>query len=232
VPEALTDPAKAKVRLLEINEKIDEALAKSSRKRGEVKLLAVSKTFPVSSILAFRQAGQFDFGESYIKEAREKIPSLPDDLNWHLIGRLQTNKAKYASTLFGTFHALDSLDLAAELDSRLKASSKTMDVYVQVNVSGEDAKGGLAPLELSPFLDGLSAFSSLNVLGLMTMPPYDPDPEVSRPHFVALRELRDKVAPHLKGLSMGMSDDFPVAISEGATVVRIGTALFGARSRL
>jgi pyridoxal phosphate enzyme (YggS family) len=228
----ILSPEEALARLASINSQIDSALKKSGRTAGDCKLLAVSKTFPSQAIEIYRRLGQLDFGESYIQEAKEKIPSLGHDINWHLIGHLQTNKAKYAASLFDTLHALDSLELAAELDRRLKNLSRTMNVYVQVNVSGEDSKSGLAPSELPGFLQRLSAFDSLVVVGLMSMPPYDPDPEVSRPYFSALRQLRDKEAPALKGLSMGMSGDFLVAISEGATVVRVGTALFGSRSQL
>jgi pyridoxal phosphate enzyme (YggS family) len=223
------EPAEAAKRLAAVNQRIERALADSGRAQGEVSLLAVSKTFPAETVSAFGQAGQRAFGESYIQEAREKIPLLPSDYIWHYIGHLQTNKAKYAVTLFNVIHSLDNLELAAELDKRLEKLERTMGVYVQVNVSGEDSKSGLSPSELPRFLDELRAFKSLTPLGLMTMPPYDPDPEVSRPHFIKLRELRDKYCPELNGLSMGMSDDFPVAISEGSTIVRVGTALFGHR---
>jgi pyridoxal phosphate enzyme (YggS family) len=216
-------------RLSVIRGKIEKAISESGRKQGDVALLAVSKTFPADSVLAFGQVGQKSFGESYIQEAREKIPLLPDDYDWHYIGHLQTNKAKYAVTLFSVLHALDSLELAAELDKRLDKQGKTLEVYIQVNVSGEDTKSGLEPQELPGFLDSLENYKFLRPLGLMTMPPYDPDPETSRPHFRKLRELRDLHCPQLNGLSMGMSDDFPVAISEGSTIVRVGTALFGHR---
>jgi pyridoxal phosphate enzyme (YggS family) len=223
--------AEAAGRLAAVRQRIEKALADCGRAPGETALLAVSKTFPASAVRAFGQAGQLAFGESYIQEAREKIPSLPDNLEWHFIGHLQTNKAKYAASLFGVLHALDSLELAAELDRRLARLERDMGVYVQVNVSGEDSKSGLEPGELPAFLDSLERFGCLRPLGLMTMPPYDPDPETGRPHFARLRELRDRFCPHLKGLSMGMSDDFPVAISEGSTIVRVGTALFGQRPR-
>ncbi|MDR2300854.1 MAG: YggS family pyridoxal phosphate-dependent enzyme [Deltaproteobacteria bacterium] len=219
----------ASSRLLSIKRKIDQALSDSGRAPGEVALLAVSKTFPVDRVKAFGQAGQKAFGESYIQEANEKIPQLPSDYVWHYIGHLQTNKAKYAAALFSVIHSLDKLELAAELDKRLDKLDKTIEAYVQVNVSGEESKSGLAPDKLPKFLEELSKFKRIKPLGLMTMPPYDPDPEVSRPHFVRLRELRDKHCPDLKGLSMGMSDDFQVAISEGSTIVRVGTALFGRR---
>ena len=178
---------------------------------------------------ALFSAGQRLFGESYVQEAREKIPLLPPEIEWHFIGHLQSNKARQAAELFDVVHALDSLTLAAELDRRLAAADRSMRVYLQVNVAGEDRKSGMEPGELEPFLERMADFPRLAVEGLMTMPPYDPDPELSRPHFAALRALRDQKAPHLRGLSMGMSGDFLVALREGATIVRIGTALFGER---
>jgi pyridoxal phosphate enzyme (YggS family) len=225
------DSAEADRRLSSIKSRIAEALAKSGRGPEEATLLAVSKTFPAQDVEIFHKCGQLAFGESYVQEAREKIPSLPPDVVWHFIGHLQSNKAKVAADLFSVVHALDSLDLALQLDKRLETAEKTMQVYVQVNVSGEDSKSGLRPEDLARFLDALAPLKRLAVQGLMTMPPYDPDPESSRPHFASLRELRDRVCPHLKGLSMGMSDDFPVALSEGATIVRVGSALFGRRRR-
>lgn len=222
-------PDEAAKRIASVRQKIDKALSDCGRPQGEVALLAVSKTFPAQTVSAFGQAGQKAFGESYIQEAREKIPLLPPGYDWHYIGHLQTNKAKYAAGLFDVIHSLDNLELAAELDKRLGRLERTMGAYVQVNVSGEGSKSGIEPSELPGFLGALSRFPRLTPLGLMTMPPYDPDPEASRPHFVRLRELRDRHCPGLKGLSMGMSDDFQVAISEGSTIVRVGTALFGHR---
>jgi pyridoxal phosphate enzyme (YggS family) len=217
-------------RLAIVRREIDEAAKAARRPHEEVALVAVSKTFPAEDVGAFLGAGQKDFGESYVQEAREKIPKVADGAVWHFIGHLQANKAKHAAPLFSTLHSLESLSLAAELERRLADLGRTMKVYIEVNVAGEDQKSGLAPAELPAFLDNIAKYQALAPIGLMTMPPYDPDPEASRPHFAALRELRDKVCPALKGLSMGMSGDFQVAISEGATVVRVGTALFGRRS--
>jgi pyridoxal phosphate enzyme (YggS family) len=235
VPSPVPGAREAGDRLASVRSAIDRALAASGRSPGEAALLAVSKTFGAEDVEAFLAAGQADFGESYIQEARQKIPLVDGPgifpKTWHLIGHLQTNKARFAIQLFDVLHSLDNLALAAELDRRLQEAGRTMRVYVQVNVSGEDVKSGLAPADLAPFLDRLSAHGALLVEGLMTMPPYDPDPEASRPHFARLRELRDRVAPRLGGLSMGMSGDFEVAVSEGATIVRVGTALFGQRPR-
>ncbi|MDL2260582.1 YggS family pyridoxal phosphate-dependent enzyme [Deltaproteobacteria bacterium OttesenSCG-928-K17] len=228
---ALTLP-EAQKRLAEVRAGLENAAKKCGRQADEIKLLAVSKTFPAEMVLTYLKAGQLDFGESYIQEARDKSAMLTGAdpaPNWHFIGHLQTNKGKYAAGIFSTLHSLDSLDLAAELDKRLAAAGRTMDVYIQVNVAGEIQKSGLEPADFPAFLDSLAQYARLRPVGLMTMPPYDPDPEAARPHFAALRELRDKRAPQLGGLSMGMSGDYAVAIEEGATVIRVGTALFGAR---
>jgi pyridoxal phosphate enzyme (YggS family) len=223
-------PGEALARLQGVRERIRLAEERASRPPGSVTLLAVSKTHGPEAISELARAGQRVFGESYIQEAREKIPLIPEGLDWHFIGHLQTNKARHAASLFSAIHALDSLDLAAELNKRLLPLERRMSCYIQVNVSQEGTKSGIEPGELPGFLDSLSAFGALVPVGLMTMPPFDPDPEAARPFFIILRELRDKHAPGLPGLSMGMSGDFEVAVEEGATIVRVGTALFGARS--
>ncbi|MDR1080212.1 MAG: YggS family pyridoxal phosphate-dependent enzyme [Deltaproteobacteria bacterium] len=216
-------------RLLDVRTRIDRAAERAGRAPGSVTLLAVSKTFPAEAVDGFIEAGQLEFGESYVQEARDKIPQVRGLAVWHFIGHLQVNKARYAAKLFDAVHALDTLELAAELAKRLRQESRTLDVYVQVNVSGEGSKSGMPPEALPAFLDGLKGYGELVPVGLMTMPPFDPDPETARPHFRRLRELRDSVCPRLSGLSMGMSGDYEVAVEEGATVVRVGTALFGNR---
>lgn len=225
-------PAEAAARLAELRSNLAAAAARCSRQPSDISLLAVSKTFPANMVKTFLEAGQLSFGESYIQEAREKAAALSDcspGPDWHFVGHLQTNKAKYAAPIFSTLHSLDSLELAAELDKRLAALNRSLKVYIQVNVAGEEQKSGLGPNDFPPFLNSLNLFPHLVPIGLMTMPPYAPDPEESRPHFAALRKLRDKYAPQLKGLSMGMSGDFQVAIEEGATIIRLGTSLFGER---
>lgn len=225
-------PEEASRRLAEVRSELAEAARLSGREPSSISILAVSKTFPAEMVKSYLQAGQSSFGESYIQEAREKAAELehftpqPD---WHFIGHLQSNKAKYAAPIFSTLHSLDSLELAAELDKRLAALDRELKVYIQVNVAGETQKSGLGSASFPAFLEALEKFPRLKPQGLMTMPPYDPDPEVSRPHFAALRGLRDKYAPQLPGLSMGMSGDFMVAIEEGSTLIRIGTTLFGER---
>jgi pyridoxal phosphate enzyme (YggS family) len=231
-PDSALTPAEASARLREVRAAAAAAAARSGRPADAVTLLGVSKTFPAASFSAFTAAGLLDFGESYIQEARNKIgelAALDPAPRWHFIGHLQTNKAKYAAALFQTVHSLDRLDLALELDRRARALTRFVEVYIEVNVSGEAAKSGLAPTELPAFLESLAPLTALRPVGLMTMPPFDPDPEASRPFFAALRNLRDKHAPGLAGLSMGMSGDFAVAIEEGATIIRVGTALFGGR---
>lgn len=230
---SMISPAEAAARLAEVRTSIDLAAARARRDPAEIKLLAVSKTFPAEMVRVYLGAGQRDFGESYIQEARTKAAELAEaepGPDWHFIGHLQTNKAKYAAPIFSTIHSLDSLELAEELDRRAAALGRSLRVYIQVNVAGEASKSGLPPSALPAFLDQMGRFPTLIPQGLMTMPPYDPDPELSRPHFAALRALKDKEAPGLPGLSMGMSGDYQVAIEEGATIIRVGTALFGSRS--
>ncbi|MCL2028860.1 MAG: YggS family pyridoxal phosphate-dependent enzyme [Deltaproteobacteria bacterium] len=225
-------PDEAAARLRAVREAIGEAAERSGRPARDVTLLGASKTVPAALIRVFAEAGLMDFGESYLQEAQGKIDELAGpapQLRWHFIGHLQTNKARNVSAIFPIIHSLDRLELARELDRRARALGRTIDAYIEVNVSGEESKSGLSPAGLPRFLEDLASLPALNILGLMTMPPYDPDPEASRPFFAALRELRDRLCPGLRGLSMGMSGDFPVAIEEGATVVRVGSALFGAR---
>ncbi|MDR0881991.1 MAG: YggS family pyridoxal phosphate-dependent enzyme [Candidatus Adiutrix sp.] len=225
-------PALVPARLDEVRSRMAEAARRAGRNPGGITLLGVSKTFPAETVQAFLAAGLTDFGENYIQEARAKtaqLAGLEPAPRWHFIGHLQTNKAKYVAGVFTALHSLDSLELAEELNRRLTTMGQTMDVYVQVNVAGETTKSGLAPEALPSFLKALERCPALKPWGLMTMPPYDPDPEVARPHFMALRRLRDQYAPDLPGLSMGMSGDFQVAIEEGATIIRVGTALFGTR---
>jgi pyridoxal phosphate enzyme (YggS family) len=181
------------------------------------------------------RAGLTEFGENKVQEARGKIEELGRG-RWHLIGHLQTNKAKEAVRLFDAIDSLDRLDLAQELDRRAEALGKTQEVLLQVNVAGESTKFGCAPGSARELAGAINALPRLSLRGLMTIAPYAPEPEKSRPHFAALRELRDTLQRdtglHLPVLSMGMSGDFTVAIEEGSTSVRIGTALFGARLTL
>jgi len=198
-----------------------------------VTLVAVSKTWPAAVVREAVDAGQRVFGENKVQELLGKAPELPDDLEWHLIGHLQKNKARKVVSVAAATVRLDSVDLAQRLDRIAGEEGLEPRVFVQVNVSGDDAKFGFAPDELAPALEEMLPLEHLRIEGLMTVPAYDPDPERVRPHFARLRELRDELAERLgrplPGLSMGMSHDFPVAIEEGATLVRVGSSIFGQR---
>ena len=212
---------------------IGEACHRSRRDPGAVRLVAVSKTVDLDRIQAAIDAGQDLFGENYLQEARDKIAVLEKQVSWHLVGSLQSNKARGAVELFDLIHAVDRLKLAQALDAAAARLGKVQDVLIQVNQAGEATKSGVEPAAAPALLKEVARLPHLRVLGLMTMPPWFPDPEAARPYFRALRELRD----HLRGLtgmpltelSMGMSGDFAVAIEEGATLVRVGTAIFGSR---
>ena len=217
-----------------IQERIDAALLRAGRKPGDARLLAVSKTFGPEAVAEALQAGQNAFGENKVQEALDKIERVPDDrIEWHFIGHLQKNKVKYIPGRFALVHSIDSLSLALKLDAECVKHGSVTPVLIQVNVSGEASKFGAAPESVGETLKGVRDCRGIRVEGLMTLPPFDPDAEKARPHFKRLRELRDtlnaELGLDLKHLSMGMSHDFEVAVEEGATWVRVGTALFGAR---
>jgi pyridoxal phosphate enzyme (YggS family) len=222
-------------RLERIREAIADAARKSGRDPAEIELIAVTKTHLADTVREAMRAGLIEFGENKVQEARGKIEELGRG-RWHLIGHLQTNKAKEAVRLFDAIDSLDRLDLAQELDRRAEAFGKTQEVLLQVNIAGESTKFGCAPEAARSLAEAINALPRLSLRGLMTIAPYAPEPEKSRPHFAALRELRDvlqrETGLKLPVLSMGMSGDFAVAIEEGATSVRIGTALFGERLKL
>jgi pyridoxal phosphate enzyme (YggS family) len=215
-----------------IRERIYTQALKTGRKPEDILLVAVSKTVDSKRIQEAIESGITTFGESYPQEAREKIPQIGTGVNWHLIGHLQTNKVKYVVPLFTMIHSVDSLRLAREISAQAGKCGKTMEVLIQVKIGRDDAKAGAAPDELPQLIDEVSSLPGITLKGLMTIPPYFSDPEKSRPFFSALRDLRDKLfstSPPSAHLSMGMSDDFEVAIDEGATILRIGAALFGER---
>ncbi|MBW2600251.1 MAG: YggS family pyridoxal phosphate-dependent enzyme [Deltaproteobacteria bacterium] len=219
----------------EIRGNIAEAATKSGRSPSEIRLMAVTKTVDDDRILEAIGAGVDIMGENYIQEAKRKIEKMDVDVKWHMIGHLQSNKAKYAVRLFDMVHSVDRISLAAELDKRSASAGRVTNILVEVNVSGEESKNGVGLNEAINLVREVSLFDNLSIRGLMTMPPWFDDPEDARPYFVALRELRDKIiVEDMKGvemreLSMGMSGDYGVAVEEGATIVRIGTAIFGAR---
>ena len=219
--------------LKEVRAAIAAAAQRAGRDLGSVRLVAVSKTVDLTLLRAAIDAGQDLFGENYLKEARDKITALGRQLSWHLVGSLQSNKARGAVELFDLIHAVDRLKLARALDAAAARQGKVQDVLIQVNQAGEATKSGVTPGAAPELLKEVARLPHLQVLGLMTMPPWFPDPEAARPYFRALRELRDHLR-NLSGLpltelSMGMSGDFAVAVEEGATLVRVGTAIFGPR---
>lgn len=218
-----------------IRNRMAAAAARAGRDPADIRLMAVSKTVEPERIRQALAAGVGLLGENYVQEAREKIPAVGQTVQWHMIGHLQTNKVKYVVTLFDWIHSVDRLELAQELSRRAGQHGRTLNVLIEVNVSGEASKNGARPADVLELVRQVSALPNLSIRGLMTMPPYSDDPETSRPYFIALRRLRDEVAAAaLPGvvtdeLSMGMTDDFEVAIEEGATIIRVGRAIFGER---
>ena len=221
--------------LARVQERIAQAAGKSGRSPDDIELVAVTKTHPAEKVQAAVDAGQILFGESRVQEARAKIPLLPSRLRWHFIGHLQKNKIRHALPLFELFHGIDSLVLAEDLHRIADEDGMNPRVLLEVNVAGEASKHGFSPEALRRDLEALLSLGRLTIEGLMTIPPLAPEAETSRRHFVALRELRDALEAdrdvRLPQLSMGMSADFAIAIEEGATLVRVGTAIFGERSR-
>jgi PLP dependent protein len=222
--------------LARVRERIDAAARRSGRNPERVRLVAVSKTVEPERVRQAIEAGAKILGENYVQEAQKKIEGLGHEVSWHFIGHLQTNKARVAAGLFDCIHSVDSADLARELSRRAKLQGKVLPVLLQVNVSGEATKFGAQEKETFLLAEKLSAMDGIAVKGLMTMPPFFEDPGASRPYFVELRKLGERLAQQkipgisMEDLSMGMSNDFEVAIEEGATLVRVGTAIFGPRS--
>ena len=214
---------------------IASVASRAGRDFSEIRVIAVSKTQPESAIIEALRSGLTHFGENKVQEARGKIESIGRGV-WHLIGHLQGNKVKDAVRLFDSIDSVDRLDLAEEINHRADALGKTQNVLLQVNVAGESTKFGCAPEAAHSLAEAINGMPRLALNGLMTIAPYSPDPEKSRPHFAALRKLRDQLETDtglkLPVLSMGMSGDYEVAIEEGATHLRIGTALFGERLKL
>lgn len=218
-----------------VREKMSEAAKRSNRSVDEVELIAISKTHPAESVREAFEAGQIVFGESRVQEARAKIPELPSALRWHFVGHMQKNKIRHALPLFELFHSVDSRALAEDIDRIADEAGLYPRVLLEVNVSGEGSKFGFSPDKLGEAIEAIAALPRLTIEGLMTIPPLAPEAEASRKFFAQLRVLRDKLqqdfAIGLPHLSMGMTNDFPIAIEEGATMVRVGTAIFGERPR-
>lgn len=220
--------------LREILGKIASACERSGRDPATVELVAVSKTFPVESIRDAREAGQVIFGESKLQEAEPKIAALSGSLHWHFTGRVQRNKVRKLLQNFEVIHAIDSLRLASYADDIAGELGLFPQIFLQVNIGGEESKGGFEPETLRSEMESLLKLKRLEIVGLMCIPPAGPDDESARKWFSSLRELRDALesefAVKLPALSMGMSGDYQVAIEEGATHVRVGSAIFGKRS--
>jgi len=213
-------------------EQIVKTAQKAGRDPGEIKLVAVSKTVEVARIKEAIEAGVSILGENYVQEAQKKIDEIGRTVSWHFIGHLQSNKAKYAVHLFDMIHSLDSIALAEELNRRAEKEGRTMNAMIEVNLSGEATKFGTEEARAFDIARRVLNLSHLSLVGLMTMAPYFDDPEMSRPYYIRLRELKEKMIKEgipVKELSMGMSNDFEVAVEEGATYVRVGTAIFGER---
>lgn len=223
-------------RLQTVKDRIQTAARACGRNPGTIRLVAASKTVPTARVRQAIQAGVTILGENYVQEARTKFNDLATyAVSWHFIGHLQSNKAKYAVRLFDLIHSVDTLKLARELDKQSRKINKIQEILIQVNISKEASKSGVNVKDTLSLLTEISRLENLSVKGLMTMPPYFNAPEKVRPYFTALRNLRDRLEQQgllnvgLDELSMGMTGDFEVAIQEGATLVRIGTAIFGDR---
>ena len=222
--------------LAAVRERIAAAAVAAGRQAGEVRLLAVSKTFSVDHVRAAWAAGQRDFGENKVQEALQKISETADlEIRWHLIGHLQSNKVKRAAPAFSAIHAIDSVELLRRVDAVAADAGAAPDLYIQVDLAGESTKFGAPEADVPAIARAAMACRAARLKGLMLLPPWFDDAEQARPYFRRLHELRDRLvedgieAARLRELSMGMSHDFEVAIQEGATLVRVGTAIFGKR---
>ncbi len=223
-------------RLTEIRARIGEAGARAGRSPADIRLIAVSKTFPLSAVRAAYEAGQRDFGENRVQEALQKIEAGADmEIGWHLIGHLQSNKARKAAEQLSLIHSIDSVDLLRRVDAAAAAAGRTIEVLVQTDLALEATKHGASLDTVPAIFEEAGRCQAAQVVGLMLLPPLAENPEEARPWFRRLRDERDRLAGsgvaarHLRELSMGMSHDFEVAIAEGATMVRVGTAIFGSR---
>jgi len=221
-----------------IRERIVAACRKSNRDPGRVQLIAVSKIKPAALVEEAYRAGQQLFGENYVQEFSEKAEQVAAPVTWHFIGALQTNKVKYLRGKVAMIHSVDRLPLAREIDKQWAKLPATLDILIQVNIGDEQSKAGCAPAALEQLVREVARLPHLNICGLMCLPPHEADPELVRPYFRRLRELAEQIATlgipgvDMRELSMGMSGDFDVAVEEGATLVRVGTAIFGARKKI
>ncbi len=221
-----------------IKDRIAEAALRTGRDVSAVKLMAVTKTVDDARIIEAVESGITLIGENYIQEAKRKIETMGlSNVEWHMIGHLQSNKSKYAVRLFDMIHSVDRIGLAEELDRRSQAAGRRMHILIEVNLAGEASKSGVPKEKVFDLLEEIARLQNLSVQGLMTMPPWFDDPEDARPFFKGLRELSKRIGERnipgveMKELSMGMTDDYHVAVEEGATIVRVGRAIFGERPR-
>jgi pyridoxal phosphate enzyme (YggS family) len=223
-------------RLAAVRDRIANAAVRAGRKPEDVRLIAVSKTHPIEAVLAAADAGQHDFGENKVQEALQKIAQAADTrLRWHLVGHLQSNKARKAAQAVGTIHSVDGIELLKKIDQAAREAGREVDVLIQVDLALEETKFGAPVSEVRSIVDAAAACTAARLTGLMLLPPIADNPAEARPWFARLRGLRDEMisdgvpADRLRELSMGMSHDFEAAIAEGATMVRVGTAIFGER---
>jgi pyridoxal phosphate enzyme (YggS family) len=230
------DPAALRARLAVVRERIARAAGRAGRDPASIHLVAISKTFGVDHVRAAAEAGQFEFGENKVQEALLKMEETADlPLRWHLVGHLQSNKARKAGSRFHVIHSLDRAELGGTLDDAARAENRRLDVLVQVDFGRELTKHGARAEDLIPIFDRARAWRAVRLVGLMLLPPAVDNPDDARPYFRALETTRQRLLAHgvaasmLTELSMGMSHDFEVAIEEGATLVRVGTAIFGSR---
>ena len=227
--------SKVKSNIERVRSAIGGAALRAGRKDSNVRLMAVTKTVDDDRIMEAIEAGIDIIGESYVQEAKRKIEKMGRTIEWHMIGYLQSNKAKYAVKLFDMIHSVGRMDLAVELDRRSRAQDKAMKVLIEINTSGEKTKSGVPYTEAMQLVKDVSALNNLSIQGLMTMAPWFDDPEDARPYFASLRELRDRIIDEnvnrveMRELSMGMSGDYEVAVEEGATILRVGRSIFGER---
>ena len=228
--------SEVKENILRIRERIAAAAARAGRDPSGVRLMGVTKTVGDDRILQAIEAGIDIIGENYVQEARRKIELMGKSAEWHFIGHLQTNKAKYAVRLFDMIHSVNRMSLAEELNRRAAAAGVVCRVLIEVNLGGEESKSGAPPEEAPALIRAVAQMANLSIRGLMTMAPWYDDPERARPCFAGLRAIRDRIAAEnipnvtMRELSMGMTDDFEVAVEEGSTIVRIGRAIFGERT--
>ncbi len=222
--------------LMSVEKRIEEACKRANRAREEVTLIAVSKTKPVSMLEVIYNEGIRDFGENKVQELTEKYEQLPEDVKWHMIGHLQRNKVKYIVDKVKLIHSVDSVRLAESIEQEAAKKNVEVDILIEVNVAEEDSKFGLKVDEVLPLIETISAFPHIHIKGLMTIAPYVENPEENRPVFARLRKLSVDIAKKnidnvsVDILSMGMTNDYEVAIEEGATIVRVGTGIFGERN--